>query len=488
MNQQSFVTSRYVQTYELGPDRVLLANLLWRTYLEFTDAEAAYWANIKISGDVNSAPETVREKLASKRMILEASVDELAMMDAIYNERRFSSDALGLTIAPTIDCNFACPYCYEDKRPGRITPEVEQQILAYVERYLPGRKLLNIIWYGGEPLMCKDAIYRLSDAFVRLAELNKCAYKVRMVTNGYLLTPDVADRLFELGHWGGIQITLDGTATYHDLKRPLRSGKPTFERVYRNLLYASTKLPISLRMNVDLMNPDGCHDLLDDLAGAGAAERIFVYFAPIHSFGKGCRDIDDKPEVQLSSTVAFSEIQTGLMEHALDLGFATTMPFEMSHLPQCQATSTHSVVIEPDGGLHRCWIEVGEDHKRVGHIAEAIDLSDPLSTRWLKFHPVRNDPCRSCEVLPLCFGGCPQRHLDGAPMELVCNSIRYNTKEMVLAEYLTQHGIKLDRAKSWSHRTRDDQGQAAEYKLSLPVISLSTTSKASCDGCKVPTG
>jgi uncharacterized protein len=480
--------SRYVQTYDLRPGVVLLANLLWETFLELGEADADQWRAVITSKDASGIPEALRAKLIQKKMLLPSNVDELAMMDEIYTRRRFSPEVLGLTIAPTIDCNFACPYCYEDKRAGRITPEVEQQIIAYTQRYLPGRKSLNVIWYGGEPLMCKDAIYRLSAAFVELAHTNNCSYKASMVTNGYLLTPDVADRLAEIGYWRGIQFTLDGTAEHHDVKRPLRSGKPTFERVYQNLLYAAPKLPVSLRMNVDLMNPEGCHQLIDDLSRDGAAGKLYVYFAPIHSFGKGCRDIDEKPEVQLSTTEVFGEIQSELVEHAVRLGFTTSFPFETSYLPQCQATSTHSVVIEPDGGLHRCWVEVGEDQKRVGHISGPIDLSNPQSARWMKFHPVRSEPCRSCEVLPLCFGSCPQRHLDGAPEEMICNSIRYNTREMVLAEYLTKQGIKLDRLVSTDKHSRTRQSQANEKKFSLPVLGSGLAARSSCSGCSVPSG
>lgn len=441
---ESLKVSRYVQMYDLNAGSAVLANLFWQTYLELNAGEAEHWRAVQSTGNIETLPGALRAHLAEQKMLLDPSVEELSIMDELYTQRRFTPEVLGLTIAPTIDCNFACPYCYEDKRPGRITPEVEQQIVEYVERYLPGRKILNVIWYGGEPLMCKEAVYRLSEHFVRLAGVNRCEYKARMVTNGYLLTPEVTDNFAKIGHWRNIQLTLDGSAAWHDVKRPLKSGKATFQRIYQNLSYAATRLPISLRMNVDLLNPEGCHQLLDEMAADGLAQDVFVYFAPIHGFGKGCRDIAEKADVKLASTETFGPIQTALTDRATRLGFATAMPSETSYLPQCQATSTHSVVIEPDGSLHRCWVEVGEDSKRVGHISHAVDLSSTLSSRWLQFHPVRSEPCRSCEVLPLCFGGCAQRHLDGAQDKAACDAIRHNTKEQVFAEYIAKHGIQLD--------------------------------------------
>ena len=55
-----------------------------------------------------------------------------------------------------------------------------------------------------------------------------------MTTNGYLLTPDVADKLFA---WRirNFQITLDGLAEHHNHSRVARDGSPTFERIFDNL-------------------------------------------------------------------------------------------------------------------------------------------------------------------------------------------------------------------------------------------------------------
>ena len=259
-----------------------------------------------------------------------------------------------------------------------------------------------------------------------------------MVSNGYLLTPEVADRLAAYGHWRSIQFTLDGHAETHDQKRPTRGGKGTFHVIWENLLYAAAHLPaMTLRMNVDLLNPQGCHKLLDDLSGVGLAAKVLrVYFAPIHPFGKGCRDIREKEGVEVADNTQFADIEVDLVRHAVELGFKTRFRMQGPWLTQCQAVSTHSLVVEPDGSLQRCWIEVGENEKRVGLINLPLELNSCNNMCWMRFDPTRNDPCRNCEVLPLCFGGCPHRHLDGAPEEFTCYEIRYNVKEMVLLEYL----------------------------------------------------
>jgi len=438
---ESLKVSSYVHEYEMDGNVFVLSNYLWRTFLQLDPEEAQLFRQVRERKEsLIGLPESLRVRLHEQKMLIDAGLNEAQFITQKYDNNRFTDEILGLTIAPTIDCNFACLYCYEDKRPGRMTPETEAAVIDYVRRQLPGRKRLIVTWYGGEPLLCKETVYRLTEAFLEIAESLGCKYESFMVTNGYLLAPDVADRLAGYGHWRNVQFTLDGHAETHDQKRPTRGGKGTFDGIWKNLLYAASKLPMTLRMNVDLLNPEGCHNLLDQLAEAGlSSSGLRVYFAPIHPFGKGCRDISEKEGVDVGDNTQFADTEVDLVKHALELGFKSRFRMQGPWLTQCQAVSTHSVVVEPDGSLQRCWVEVGENNKRVGHITQPLEFDSSNNMRWMRFDPTRNDPCRSCEVLPLCFGACPHRHVDGAPEEFTCNEIRYNVKEMVLLEYVAKH-------------------------------------------------
>lgn len=435
-----FKFSSYVHECELDGRQLLLANYLWRTFAALDAADAQVFLAARTANDPRMFTKSLAARLYEYCMLIDANFDEGKFISRKYDDNRFSDRVLGLTIAPTLDCNFRCIYCYEDKRPGRMSHEIEDAIIAHVRSNLPSKVKFNVVWYGGEPLLCKETIYRLTDVFLEENERCGTKYSAFMVTNGYLLTPEVVDQLASYGHWSGVQLTLDGHAATHDAKRKTLGGKPTFEVIWNNLRYAASHFPMVLRMNVDLLNPSGCHDLLDLLAEAQCAETgLRVYFAPIHPYGKGCRDIQEKESLQVVDNRQFADTEVALVKHAIALGFKTRLRMDGPRLTQCQAVSTHTIILEPDGSFQRCWVELGEEDKRVGHIMQPIELTSDKNMRWLRFDPTRNDPCRGCKVLPLCFGGCPHRHINGAPEEYTCNEIRYNVKEMVLLDYFNKH-------------------------------------------------
>ena len=97
-----------------------------------------------------------------------------------------------------------------------------------------GPECLYISWFGGEPLYGFQAIEDLAPFAQEWARENGVFLKSNMTTNGYLLTPETADKLLS---WGinSFKITIDGRPEDHNCSRPTRDGKETFWTIFENL-------------------------------------------------------------------------------------------------------------------------------------------------------------------------------------------------------------------------------------------------------------
>lgn len=121
--------------------------------------------------------------------LVDDEIDELALIRFSLLQSRFGNHHLGLTIAPTSDCNFRCIYCYEKDslRKSTMTEEVQNSLIDYVKRIAPIISDISVSWYGGEPLLALDIIERLTGEICAICEENKIGYRASIVTNGYLL-------------------------------------------------------------------------------------------------------------------------------------------------------------------------------------------------------------------------------------------------------------------------------------------------------------
>lgn len=68
-----------------------------------------------LQGDYEDADDLIHE-LKRGGMLIDDSRDEYAELRLQSRAARFSNTSLGLTVAPTMACNFCCPYCYERGR------------------------------------------------------------------------------------------------------------------------------------------------------------------------------------------------------------------------------------------------------------------------------------------------------------------------------------------------------------------------------------
>ncbi|MEO0212206.1 MAG: radical SAM protein [candidate division WOR-3 bacterium] len=365
----------------------------------------------KLLDDPNRAPlnETEKELLEQLKyggFLIDEDFDEIAYLKVMNRMARFSRDSLGLTICPTLNCNFRCFYCYETHPQGVMSKEVQDKLVDFAKERLEGSKSFQVTWYGGEPLLAFDVIENLSERFIEYCDERGIDYSAFIVTNGYLLTPDKAKRLAEL-RVSGAQITLDGPPEVHDKRRVLANGGPTFWRIMENLKSALGFIPnITIRINVDKENRPGAVQLLEILENEGLKRKVEVNFAKTDSMNPVY--VDEKGTC--FNRIEYEEEMISFLTQAHERGWPLWSPVS-PRISMCQSIMTNSNVVTPEGRLFKCWVEEFESpNAHIGSLWEENPMNSNL-LKWNAWDPFEDTECRECRFLPLCMGGCTYRAL-----------------------------------------------------------------------------
>ena len=97
------------------------------------------------------------------------------------------SNEFALTILTTSSCNARCPYCFEKGiKHSTLSIEKADKVIGFILNNYHN-KPLHISWFGGEPLLEKNAICKLSEQFIRICKARCIPYTAQIVTNGFCL-------------------------------------------------------------------------------------------------------------------------------------------------------------------------------------------------------------------------------------------------------------------------------------------------------------
>jgi uncharacterized protein len=438
-----FKVSQFNILVSLADKTALLFNSRTRSLSLLTEQEARIYRTLAEGGPFTLS--SVQNKvflhtLADAGNICRMDFNELVLVKANYDAVRGDGKMLNLTIAPTMACNFACGYCYQglDKPTKKMSIEIQDAILNFVKAK-KDLASLSICWYGGEPLMAKEAIFRISDDLISYCDKKNIRYSATMVSNAFLLTAAVASQLYSR-RVSQVQITIDGDRDTHDKMRPLTSGQGTFDKIMENLgaVLDATPLVINARVNVGRRNLDKANTMLDALAASDFAKRgkFAVYFSPIEaSTPESGSAMEEKLE-----RAEFNRRVLALEERARSLGLSGAVMPSGGFSGMCVAASHGGYLITGNGDVHKCWETAHDGAKRTGSILAPDALNNSVnSSLWREWTPFDNATCSSCKILPMCGGHCAQRYIYGGVDQsaLPCPTWKWNTADYIFSRAKT---------------------------------------------------
>ena len=406
--------------------------------LDIPAFEALRSLNSEVSSSgYNAELDNMLPELQRGRFVIDDEVDEVDSLKVMYNHSKYDTSTLGLTIAPTLACNFRCVYCYEGElEPVVMNAEVQQAIVQLVSRHIKNLRGLGICWYGGEPLLATDVIYNLSDKLIDLCAENDCRYDdASIITNGWFLSREIAERLQEC-KISRVQVTLDGPPEIHDARRPLKSGKGTFERILDNIAAVADILTVIIRINTDATNLDHILALYELLHERNLLGKVHPYLGQVSAHTEACADI----EPNCLDTQSFSKTELEIYEKLRSRGFSISPPYPRFLSVFCGASRSQSYVIDPLGNTYKCWHHIGNEQETVGNLTDDSNqpFQNPRFVKWMALDPFDISECRECEYLPLCSGGCPEYYYHGRHTqsgEPNCVSWRYSIDDVLRAYY-----------------------------------------------------
>lgn len=342
--------------------------------------------------------------LIDNGFIVDEDINELDVIKYFSKIQTYANHTLELVIAPTLNCNFGCPYCFETRKPQVMNKKVQDEIINFAKDFYDAGYSLHVTWYGGEPLLNFEIIEFISESLINIFGDK---YNAGMITNGYLLEEEVVSKFKKL-KIESVQITIDGTKSVHDERRFLLNHKGTYDKIICNvknsLKYKSTIFHI--RINIDKNNIHMVDEILDDFKHQGLeGDNIIPYLALIEE----ANDNTDKIENQCIPTVDFFKDEVTFNKKAVEKKFINALNvFPEVKLGYCGMSNINNYVIDPKGYFYRCWEDIGIEKRSIGNILknnEAYQTKNLLEID--KRNPFKFDKCNNCKMLPICFGGCP---------------------------------------------------------------------------------
>ena len=315
---------------------------------------------------------------------------------------------------PDYFCNFKCTYCYQEEY-GKSTALKDQRpvidaFFSYLDLNFIG-KPFYLTLFGGEPLLTSESHRSNINYFLDRADERKLS--IAIVTNGYTLE-EYLPRLKQ-SRIREIQITLDGPAEVHNLRRPLRGGQGTFERVSDAVdLTIAAGIPVNLRAVLDKQNIDGLPELAAHAVKKGWTKSSLFktqlgrnyelhscqkdhefLFTRIGMYEQIYELIKDYPEILEFHRPAFS-----LSRFIADEGELPGPLFD-----SCTGAKTEWA-FDYTGNIYSCTATVGKTGEELGQFYPEVTLNSEAVEEWQDRDVCSIAECRSCSVQLACGGGC----------------------------------------------------------------------------------
>lgn len=340
------------------------------------------------------------EILLKKGIIIPIDYSEIDKINTDRAEGICNEKVKHFRIWTTSGCNARCYYCFENGiKAVNMTIDTANALISYIDKLLRENDALEIEWFGGEPLLNIDIIDYITVKLLEICSEKNCTYHASMISNGSLVTKELAQTMKNKWKISSIQITLDGyDEFYNRAKNYYNAEKYNFFNVINSIKFlAENEIFVSVRMNYDTSNYESLIKLIEFLhIELKDYKRIGYYLYPIWD----ALNESDSNAFHTETQADYNLIK--LFDLLVDYGMNAVI--NVARLKyrkhQCKSCNKHSCAILADGKIVKC----SETFNQVlGDVWNGI-IDKEHYDFWVS--TTLDDKCKNCVYLPICQGGC----------------------------------------------------------------------------------
>lgn len=361
--------------------------------------------------DIDDLEEILEEIEELKREGELFSEDIFKPMAMELKERQSVLKAMCLHVAHS--CNMDCEYCFAGKGEyhgdaGLMSYETGKKAIDYLVENSPGRKNLEVDFFGGEPLLNWQVIKKLVDYGRSLEKSTGKNFRFTLTTNGLLIDDDVID--FCNREMSNVVLSLDGSRDTNDRMRKTKQGKGTYDLIVDKF--------------IDFAKRRGQKDYY--IRGTFTGKNLHFAEDIIHMANLGFK------ELSMGPVVAPEHVSYALKDGDKDILLAeyeklalemikrrkSGNPFNFYHFNvdfeggPCIAkrvsgcgVGTEYIAVTPEGDIYPCHQFVGDKDFLMGNLIDGIKNPN-VRKLFAECNVYSHEECENCFARLYCSGGC----------------------------------------------------------------------------------
>lgn len=342
------------------------------------------------------------QSLLGGGMLIDDTCNEDELIEGMIKKEDFSESEYHLIINPTLDCNFDCWYCFEQKiRGSAMQQSVSDACIKLIANIISSKediRKFTLSFFGGEPLLYyKKTALPIINALHERIKGREIEPNIHFTTNGYLLSPSLLYSMNSLGV-SSLQITFDGDREHHNQTRFSNKGG-SYDKIVQNIkmILSQTDIQVILRINYTRKNIKGFLSLLAEFESSPNTDRIIL--SP--------NQVWQDKDLSESESLKVQSILEEIYKRARIIGMYIKEPSGIGRLRHsCYADKKNQACVNFDGMVFKCNARDFKPTSAMGKLNEDGKIIWSDAERLWMSSKYQNAACRKCSIFPVCAGGC----------------------------------------------------------------------------------